>query len=239
MSGQQKMIVGAKSTYRGTKAATSYKAPTSGLEHIVFEYGERMKPGSFKTMVESMAEHMSAALKYGGPEASKAIRKGENPIYKEPEEPTGDNITRKETMLFERKFNQFMKQQDTWKENAGKIFEKLSSHCSPTMKTKLRGMQGWSEIEDNQDGIKMIKLLHRVYFDTDGSKQSVREMVLADKKLYICYQKKDWSLDDYTREFVARQEVCEEIGSTPGKCLESARLAAIADGENYDTLAGE
>jgi uncharacterized protein CbrC (UPF0167 family) len=141
-------------------------------------------------------------------------------------------------MLFERKYTQFLKQEETWKENSGKIFEKLSSHCSPTMKTKLRGMQGWTEIEDMQDGIKMVKLLHRVYFDTDGSKQSVREMVLADKKLYLCYQKKDWSLDDYTREFVARQEVCEEIGSTPGKCLESARLAVIADGENYDTLAG-
>ena len=134
------MIVGAKTTYRGAKAATNYKAPTTGLEHIIFEYGERMKPGSFKTMVESMAEHMSAALKYGGPEASKAIRKGENPVYKEPEEPTGENITRKASMLFERKFNQYMKQQDTWDENSEKIFEKLSSHCSPTMKTKLRGI---------------------------------------------------------------------------------------------------
>ena len=106
------------------------------------------------------------------------------------------------------------------------------------MKTKLCEMEGWIDIEETQDGIHMIKFLHRVYFDTDGSKQSMREMVLADKKLYLCYQKKDWSLDDYTREFIAREEVCEEIGSTPGKCLESARLASIADGENYDTLAG-
>ena len=115
-----------------------------------------------------------------------------------------------------------MKKQDNWKEHAGKMFEKLSSHCSPTMKTKLCGMEGWAEVEDDQSGIRMIKLLHRVYFDTDGSKQSVREMVLADKKLLLCYQKKDWSLDDYTREFFAREEVCEEIGSTPGKCLKSA-----------------
>ena len=62
------MNEGAKSrTYHGTKTATSYKAPTSGLEHIVFEYGNKMKPGSFKSMVESMAEHMAATLKYGGP----------------------------------------------------------------------------------------------------------------------------------------------------------------------------
>ena len=139
-------------------------------------------------------------------------------------------------MLFERKYEQFLKKQDTWEENSGKISKKLSSHCAPTMKTKLCGMEGWTEVEDAQDGIRMIKLLHRVYFDTDGSKQSMREMVLADKKLYLCFQKKEWSLNEYTREFLARQEVCEEIGSTPGKCLESVQLAATVGGQNYDVL---
>ena len=83
-------------------------------------------------------------------------------------------------------------------------------------------MEGWTKIEDKHDGITLIKFLHWVYFDTDGSKQSMREIVLADKKLYLCFHKKEWSLDEYTREFLARKEVCEEIGSTPGKCLESA-----------------
>ena len=106
------------------------------------------------------------------------------------------------------------------------------------MKTKIRGMEIWTEFKDVQDGIRMIKLLHRVYFDTDGSKQLMREMVLADKKLYLYFQKKEWSLDEYTQEFLAREEVCEEIGSTPGKCLESARLTAIAEGQDYDALAG-
>ena len=82
------------------------------------------------------------AVKYGGPEASKAIKRAENLAYVEPDEPTGDNTTRKETMLFERKYQQFLKKQETWEENLGKIFEKLLSHCSPTMKTKLHGMEG-------------------------------------------------------------------------------------------------
>ena len=69
------MNEGAKSrTYRGTKTVTNYKAPTSGLEHIVFEYGKKMKPGSFKTMVESMAEHMAATLKYGGQRHPRGLR---------------------------------------------------------------------------------------------------------------------------------------------------------------------
>ena len=78
------MNEGAKSrTYHGTKTITSYKAPTSGLEHIVFEYGKKMKPGSFKTMVESMVEHMADTLKYGGPEVSKAIKREVNSADKE------------------------------------------------------------------------------------------------------------------------------------------------------------
>ena len=61
------------------------------------------------------------------------------------------------------------------------------------MRTKLRGMEGWIdiEVEESQERIKMVKLLHRVYCDTDGSKQSMREMVLADKNLYLCFQKKE------------------------------------------------
>ena len=60
-------------TYRGTKT-TTYKAPTPGLEHIVFEYGEWMKPGSFKTILESMSEYMVRVPKKGGPKAAKATK---------------------------------------------------------------------------------------------------------------------------------------------------------------------
>eukprot|EP00957_Ditylum_brightwellii_P006783 514665-Ditylum_brightwellii.AAC.1 len=74
------------------------------------------------------------------------------------------------------------------------------------MKTKLCGMEGWAVIKESQDRIKMIKLLHRVYFDTDVSKELMREMVLANKKLFLCFQKKELSLDKYTREFLAREE---------------------------------
>jgi hypothetical protein len=54
-----------------------------------------MKLGSFKTMMKLIAEHMATTFKYGGPEASKAIKKVENPVYKEPREPTGNTATRK------------------------------------------------------------------------------------------------------------------------------------------------
>ena len=39
--------------------ATTYKFPTPGLEHIVFKYSKCMKPRSFTSMMESMAEKCS------------------------------------------------------------------------------------------------------------------------------------------------------------------------------------
>jgi hypothetical protein len=100
------MSEGAKMRYCGTKTTTNYKAPTLNLEHIVFEYNKRMKPGNFKTMVESMAEYMTATLKYGEPETSNAMKRAENSVYKELNKPTGDKATRKALILFDRKFNQ-------------------------------------------------------------------------------------------------------------------------------------
>ena len=103
------------------------------------------------------------------------------------------------------------------------------------MKQKLQGMPGWEAINDNQDGISLIKLLHKVYFDTDESKQSIQEIITAHKKLYLWFQKKDWSLDEWTREFTARQEVWEQLGFSPGQSLYTARMATSEDGESYDT----
>ena len=122
-------------TYRETKS-TTYKAPTPGLEHIVFEYGKQMKPGSFKTMMESMAEHMAGVLKKGDPEAAKAIKKQQCPKYKEPNEPK--NGSKKDDLKFAVEYDCYMKRELNLDETTGRIFEKLSSHCSPNMKKNYK-----------------------------------------------------------------------------------------------------
>jgi hypothetical protein len=72
-----------------------------------------MKPGSFKTMMESIAEHMAATLKHGGPEASRAIKKAEAPTYREPDEPTGDAATRRGLLRFDKEWDKWWKNKKT------------------------------------------------------------------------------------------------------------------------------
>ena len=75
----------------GGTTTTTYKAPTPGLDHILFKYGGQMKPGSFKSVMKSMAEHKTGVLRNGGPEATKVIKKQKRPTYKEPEEVPNPN----------------------------------------------------------------------------------------------------------------------------------------------------
>ena len=70
MSDVKPKIEGAsRSNYRKpnfTHKTTSFSAPTSGLEDVIFDYGPSMKQGRFKTNVELLAEFMSWTGYYKG-----------------------------------------------------------------------------------------------------------------------------------------------------------------------------
>ena len=75
------------------------------------------------------------------------------------------------------------------------------------MKIKLAGMPEFEQLKTDQDGVGLANLLRRIYFDQDGSKQAMVELVEANKTMYLCWQRPGMSLDDYTREFRSRVQV--------------------------------
>ena len=121
------------------------------------------------------------------------MKKHKKPTYRAPEEVL--NGIRKDKLKFDFEYQLYMEKQDYWEETLGRMFKKVSSHCLPNMKQKLCGMPGWKVIDNDQDGISLIKFIHKVYFDTDGPKHSIQDIVTVHKKLFLCFQKKDWSLD--------------------------------------------
>ena len=162
------------------KAATA-KAPTVGLEDVVFEFGVNMKPGEFQGSLDSLSGHLAGALKNGGAAAAKAIRKMRPPDLSEPDEP-GENATSKQKIGYEHKLKKALKDQDTWEDTNGLIFEKFKEHCAESMMSKLSGMAAYDTLSDDQDGIGLVKLLREIYFEQDGTRQKMHEIVAAEKK---------------------------------------------------------
>ena len=69
------------------------------------------------------------------------------------------------------------------------------------METKLQGMKTWSDIDETQDGLMLIKLLRDITHKRDETAQAMLDVVRADKELMLCIQSEHMSLTSYLVEF--------------------------------------
>ncbi len=56
----------------------------------------------------------------------------------------------------------------------------------------------------------LLKLLHSIYFQHNGLKQNIRELVTEEKKRSLVFQHKNKSLNSYTRNSKALLETAKE-----------------------------
>ena len=74
-------------------------------------------------------------------------------------------------------------------ENNQVAFVFIISHYRAKMKMKLEvGSDFLESIEDNQDGVGLMKALHDIHFGKDGAKQGIHEVVCTAKHLHVCFQ---------------------------------------------------
>ncbi len=90
----------------------------------------------------------------------KACTTGITPIVDEPNNP-GENTTAKELISFNYKHSKYLQEADEWEENNSKLYICFMEHCSPSMETKLQSMDGFEAVEEDQDGLELIKLLRK------------------------------------------------------------------------------
>ena len=59
-------------------------------------------------------------------------------------------------------------------------------------------MKQWDKVSAAMDGLELIRMIKMAVFGTDGSKQSMIEIVEAWRQLAVCWQRPEWSLQEYT-----------------------------------------
>ncbi len=213
----------------------NFKGGTPGSEHVVFTYGKGMKQGDWKEHLQSLSGIAASSTKYGGDRLARAIKKMGIEKNPEPDKPDGKS----KTLLvkkYERACKKWVKVEEEMEENNKNAYEIILKHCDPSMKMKLESTADFQRIEDEQDGIGLLKLLHSIYFQHDGAKQNIMELVKTEKKLFLIYQGKNESLDSYTRNFKALLETAKESGVAPGRNDTTAKLACAAGGADWDSV---
>ncbi len=100
--------------------------------------------------------------------------------------------------IYKFKMPQYLKDKLQWQLNNKQIYMRYKRHTSPAMETKLESMPEYEGIVSLQDGLKFIDLLKKIYFEQDGSKQRLAEIVDADKRQMLCWQHPGMTIDKYT-----------------------------------------
>ena len=183
-----------------------YSAPTSGLEHVVFDFGTTKNAADFTKHRAELAKHVAVTFKYGGPIAAKAIEEMDAPVYEAPEDiPSDAPFMRIHTWKSD--FDDFKRNERTWEENNGKMFNLLLQHCSPELESKLESMDEWADAKENLASMVLLNMIRKVCHQHDDTKQSVMTAIKSDKDVYTFWQGSAVNNTQYLREFKARIEV--------------------------------
>ncbi len=139
-----------------------------------------MDTGAFKRNVSLIAGKVADKCKRGRKQVIKACTTGIAPIWDKPNDPE-ENAMAKDPSSFNYKYGKYLRAADEWEENNSKLYVRFMEHCSPSMETKLQSMDGFEAVEEDQDGLELIKLLWKAYFEQDGTEQAILEIVKANK----------------------------------------------------------
>ena len=128
---------------------------------------------------------------------------------------------------YNRGYNKLAQSEDNWEDSNKKGFNIFTQHCTHTMLTELKGVDSWDTVKANQNCLSLINLLQEI-----TSKKSMLEVVDAERRLHLCFQRDTINLDAYTTEFKAIVQVCEAFGLRAGATEAAAKLVAEDDGIN-------
>ena len=215
-----------------------FSAPTSGLEHVVFDCTKsgKKKASDFSNNCELLAEYLvtSGTLKRGGPVAVKAVKDAKAPSFVKPGSKPDDKDPFG-VLEWEDSARQYLEDNRYWKNNNTVIFSLFLSHSTQAMRVKLKSMQEWEVAYDGQDGIALMQMIRAAVFGTDGTTQSMLEIVQAWKKYMLTWQRENTSLDQYVKDADAAWETLDSLIGPPGLCKKTVEVV-LPDGLNFDSM---
>lgn len=107
-------------------------------------------------------------------------------------------------------------------------------------------MKDWDQVSADKGGLDLIAMIKMAVFGTHGSKQSMLEIVTAWRNLAVCWQRPEWTLQEYTTEFEARYATASDVLYPDGEEHQGIGLypavvaaAAAPDGLDYATAVAD
>ena len=125
----------------------SFKAPTSGLEDVVFNPSS--SAADFKKFNDCLAHHVGVTFKLFGPPMSKALRKLVKPLFVLLAKPDPDSKSYQvDVIVWTETWTEVKDDRRQFTEANQKLFNLIKQHCAPAIMQKVHTHADWNYVED-------------------------------------------------------------------------------------------
>jgi hypothetical protein len=98
--------------------------------------------------------------------------------------------------------------------------------CTQEVNAKLKRGDDWTTVLDVQDGVGLLKVLHRLYNQQDGWKMGLAEIVTLQHSLALVVQGRR-NLLDYLQAFKATPEAINLAGGYASDSITAAKIVVM------------
>jgi hypothetical protein len=104
---------------------------------------------------------------------------------------------------------------DRYRYNESNAWALTYDQCSPELKNKLEGVEGYEKAKENNYIIQLLKMIRNYCCQFDTLNNEYLSIIGVFKNLFFFWQKPDQANTDYHKDFMALVKVIEEYGG-PG-----------------------
>ena len=138
-----------------------------------------------------------------------------------------------DVIIWKDEYTKHKKKERTWTQTNPRIFNMVLGQCTQEMKVKLKDCKGWPTILEEQDGVGLLKAIHRLYTQQDDGATGLMEIITLKKSLTLNVQGKR-SKVDYLQVFQANADTINLAGGYAGGSITAAKLVAKEQDLNYE-----
>ena len=203
---------GGRGKNQGQQSNTRFQGQEPSLKDCVFDYSEDPQSKRYLRNVELLVGYVGTSFNYYNLEYQKALEKLElkDPDKaKVPDDPT-DPIQMEEWKM---EYKSRKDQVKAYRNFCASLFSVILGQCTPLMKDKLQAKPEYEAINDERDGVALLKLIKQTTFTFDSGR--IYKLVGRDKlkeEFYGLKRRNNQTLHSYYEVFRAKVKVLNEVG---------------------------
>jgi hypothetical protein len=194
------------------KSATSYRHEI-GIDELrgnIFTYGTQGQQSNYYIRTKkAIADHVGTTFKFAK-ELYKAINGGEEVELVLPEKPTSSKPTQIE-VRYEVLCNRFFAKVEEYEREKTKLFRLIMGQCSPTLRDQLESLKEFPQLEDTDNFIGLLQLIHKLVYGTDNGHYQFWKMQASITKLASMKQEPKEPTISFAERFLTQVEATESL----------------------------